>query len=333
MTHDVRLTRRAVAVLAATAALWQLPRAARAQAAAPPVLRIGFQKGSVSLALLKLRGTLAQALPGTALSWVEFPAGPQLLEALAVGSVDLGATGDTPPVFAQAAGKRLLYVGSEPPKPDASAVLVRAGGPVKSIADLAGRRIALQKGSSAHFFLVKVLERAGLAWSQVQPQWLPPSDARAAFERGAVDAWVVWDPYFAAAEIDAVAQVLTTSRGFTNNNSVYLAAPGFAEGHGAALHAVFAALTETDRWARDNRAEAARLYAAFAGLPLATVLRFLERRPPSPVGPITPQIVAQQQAVADAFWRLQLLPQPIRVADAVWGGARAAPIALAGPAR
>jgi sulfonate transport system substrate-binding protein len=319
MTKPTSLSRRAALVLATTSLAWNASRLAHAQPVnAPGELRIGFQKGSVNLALLRLRGTLEQRLPTTTVKWVEFPAGPQLLEALSVGSVDLGATGDTPPVFAQAAGKELLYVGSEPPKPDASAVLVRADSPIRSLADLKGKRIALQKGSSSHYFLVTVLERAQLGWADIQPHYLPPADARAAFERGAIDAWVIWDPYYAAAELAGSTRVLTTSRGFTNNNSVYLAAPAFAQRHAPTLQRVFDALTDTDQWARANRKEAAQRYADFSGLSLATTYRVLERRPPSPVGPITPQIVADQQKVADAFTRLQLVPRPIRVADATW---------------
>jgi sulfonate transport system substrate-binding protein len=322
MGSSTFLTRRAALVLALTATLWDPLKPAQAQDA-PAELRLRFQKGSVSLTLLKLRGTLEQRLPGTTVKWIEFPAGPQLLEALAVGSIDLGATGDTPPVFAQAAGKPLLYVGSEPPKPDASAVLVKSDSPIKALPELKGKRIALQKGSSSHYFLVQVLQKSGLAWSDIQPQYLAPADARAAFERGAIDAWVVWDPYYAAAELQGNARVLTTSRGFTNNNSVYLAAPAFVERHAAVLQRVFDVLTETDAWARAHRKEAAQLYADFSGLALATAYRFLDRRPVSPVGPITPQIVADQQQVADTFARLQLIPRPLRVADAVWQPAAA----------
>jgi len=321
---DALMTRRAALVAAATAALWNPLQRAEAEEAGPTELRLGFQKGSVNLTLLKLRGTLESALSRTGVKWVEFPAGPQLLEALAVGSIDVGATGDTPPVFAQAAGKPLLYVGTEPPKPDASAVLVKAASPIRTLADLRGKRIALQKGSSSHYFLVKVLEQARLAWSDIQPHYLAPADARAAFERGAIDAWVIWDPYYAAAELEGQARVLATSRGFTNNNSVYLAAPAFAERHAATLQRLFAALTETDAWARAHRQEAAQRYADFSGLNLGTAYRLLERRPPSPVTPITPQVVADQQRVADAFLRLQLIPRPIRVADAAWQAARVA---------
>ncbi len=313
-TKLISSRRAALAVLGLTAAGWGL---ARAQSVPLPELRIGFQKGSFNLALLKSLGLLDKHLAGSAVRWVEFPAGPQLLEALAVGSVDFGGVGDSPPVFAQAAGKDLFYVGAEPPKPDSSAVLVKPEAPLKSLADLKGRRVAVQKGSSAHFLLLQAVAKGGLQWADIQPVYLPPADARAAFERGAVDAWVIWDPYYAAAEIAGGTRVLATSRGLTGNNTFYLASRTLA-GNEAALRAIFAALTETDVWVQAHHAQAARRFADFAGLPVDTVNRVLDRRQPSPVGPLSAELVAEQQKVADAFAQLGLIPRPIRVADIVW---------------
>jgi len=134
----------------------------------------------------------------------------QLLEALAVGSLDFGLTADAPPVFAQAAGKDLVYVGAEPQKPFSSAILVKPDAPIRTLADLKGKKIALQKGSSAHYLVVRALDKAGLQWSDITPAFLPPSDARAAFERGSVDACAIWDPYYAATELAIKPRVLTT---------------------------------------------------------------------------------------------------------------------------
>ncbi len=304
------MTRRAaVAILATTASLW-----VRAQAT--PTLRIGFQKGSFNLALLKAYGLLEQRLPGTRVQWTEFPAGPQLLEALALGSVELGATGDAPPVFAQAAGKDVVYVGAEPPKPDSSAVLVKTDSPLRKLADLKGRRIALQKGSSAHFLTVQAVKKAGLAWADIQPVYLAPADARAAFERGAVDAWAVWDPYYAAAEISGELRALATSRGLSNNNTFYLASRALSQDT-ALVKTIFQALTDTDARVQADRRDAVQRYADFAGLPLATVFKMVERRGAAPVGPLTGNLIREQQQVADAFTELGLIPRAIRVADAI----------------
>ena len=180
---------------------------------------------------------------------MEFPAGPQILEALAVGGLDFGFTGDTPPVFAQAAGKDIWYAGLEPPKPASSAILVPADSPIRTLADLKGRRIGFQKGSSAHFLVVRGVEKGGLQWSDITPVYLTPSDGRAAFERGALDAWGIWDPYYAAAEIDGRARVLSTGVGLTSNNSYYLASRALTR-DARTLKALFDALSEADAWVK-----------------------------------------------------------------------------------
>ena len=187
-------------MLAASAAL--LLGAPRARAgAADKVLRIGVQKYG-TLVLLRERGSLEQRLAplGWQVSWTEFPAGPQLLEGLNVGAIDLGTTGEAPPIFAQAAGADLVYVGYEPPAPRGEAILVPKDSPIATPLDLKGRKVALNKGSNVHYLLVRVLDRAGLAYGDIEPVYLPPADARAAFERGAVDAWAIWDPFLAAAQ-------------------------------------------------------------------------------------------------------------------------------------
>ena len=151
------------------------------KASAKPLelLRIGYQKSAINLVILKQQGVLEKRFPNTKVSWIEFPAGPQLLEALSVGALEFGLTGDSPPVFAQVAGKDLYYVGAEPAKPESSAVLVLQDSPIKSLGDLKGKKIALQKGSSAHYLLVRALEKAGVLWGDIQPIYLTPADARA----------------------------------------------------------------------------------------------------------------------------------------------------------
>src|SRR5690606_24515199 len=122
-------------------------------------LRIGYQKYG-TLVLLKAKGTLEKRLAeqGVEVKWTEFPGGPQLLEGLNVGSVDFGVTGETPPVFAQAAGADLLYVAHEPPEPTGEAILVPKDSSIKSVAELKGKKVALNKGSNVHYLLVRALE-------------------------------------------------------------------------------------------------------------------------------------------------------------------------------
>ena len=285
-------------------------------------LRIGYQKSAVNLVILKQQGALEKRFSNAKVSWIEFPAGPQLLEALSVGALEFGLTGDAPPVFAQAAGKDLYYVGAEPAKPESSAVLVLQDSPIKSLADLKGKKIALQKGSSAHYLLVRAIEKGGLEWSDIQPIYLAPADARAAFERKSVDAWAIWDPFYAATELALPTRAITTGQGLSSNNSFYLSSTAFANQHPDAMAALFEELSRADRFVQERRPEAIKLIASFSGLDAGVVSLFLKRRPRSPVGLLSVETAASQQQVADAFARLSLIPKHVRVADIIWRFAR-----------
>jgi sulfonate transport system substrate-binding protein len=308
-------------VLQTTAAmlgLSLLPSLSHAVESVPSELRIGFQKSAVNLVLLKQLGTLEKRFPSTKVQWVEFPAGPQLLEALSVGSLDFGFTGDSPPVFAQAAGKDLFYVGAELPKPTSSAILVKQNSPMKTLADLKGKKVAFQKGSSAHYLTVRALEKGKVAWADITPIYLTPSEARAAFERDSVDAWAIWDPFFAAAEVDVKPRVLSNGVGLSGNNSFYLSSRQLKEQFPQTVLSLFDELTKVDAYAQANRIDAGKLLASYSGLSLANVLRFLERRPATPTRPLWPELIADQQRVADAFFKQGLIPKAIQVADIVW---------------
>jgi sulfonate transport system substrate-binding protein len=313
-------------VLAVSAGLWGLsgPITANAWAQAAgsgkPLnqLRIGYQKSAVNLVIIKQQAVLEKRFPNAQIKWIDFPAGPQLLEALAVGSVEFGMTGDSPPVFAQAAGKDLVYVGAEPAKPESSAILVPKDSALKTLADLKGKRIALQKGSSAQYLLVSAVEKAGLQWSDIQPIYLVPADARAAFESKSVDAWAIWDPFYAATELALAPRVLTTGTGLSNNNSFYLASRAFATDYPDVLAVLFEELSRADQFVQQHRPEAIKLISAYSGLDAGVVSLFLQRRPASPVGPISPKTLQSQQQVADSFQKLSLIPKRIDVAQIVW---------------
>ena len=290
-----------------------------AAAQAPKELRIGYQKAASIFVLQKAQGSLEKKLApqGVAVKWVEFPAGPQLLEGLNVGAVDVGYVGEAPPIFAQAAGAKFVYVGNDPAAPEAEAIVVPRDSAVRTVADLKGRKVALNKGSNVHYLLVKVLERHGLKYSDVQVVFLPPADARAAFEKGAVDAWVIWDPFLSAAEKQVGARVLADGRGVVQNHQFYLAERGFAEKHPKVIQALFEDLGDRGRWIAANARQAAALIAPLQGLDTEIVESSL-RRYPLAVKPVTPAVVADQQKVADTFFELKLIPRAVNVRDAVW---------------
>lgn len=283
----------------------------------PKLLRIGFQKSTSLLSLLKARGTLEKLLApkGIEVKWVEFPAGPQLLEGLNVGAIDFGNVGEAPPIFAQAAGANFVYAGYELPSPEAEAILVPKTSNLKSVADLKGKKIALNKGSNVHYLLVKLLQKAGLKYSDVQPVFLPPADARAAFQRGSVDAWVIWEPFLSAAEHQIGARILANGTGVTKNYNFFLAERQFAEKRGDIVRLLF---DESHKLGiqikKDTKAAAAQL-VSLQGLEEPVIEQSLKRYALQ-VKPINDQVLAEQQLVADTFFELKLIPKAIKVKDA-----------------
>ena len=292
--------------------------ASAALAADPQALRIGYQKGSASLVLAKQHGLLEARFPQTRIDWIEFPAGPQMLEALNVGSLDIGSTGDIPPLFAQAAGADLLYIGAEPPKPQAEVILVAKDSPLHGVADLKGRKVALQKGSSAHNLLLRALAREGLGFADIQPVYLAPSDARAAFESGSVDAWAIWDPFYSAVELEGRARLLANGEGLGLSGPFYLAARPYAEASPVFVQQVLDELSRAEALTRSDAAGSIRLLAQFMGLPEAVIARTFGHRPASPILPVSDEIVAAQQRTADLFFANHLLPRRLEIAGLVW---------------
>jgi sulfonate transport system substrate-binding protein len=279
-------------------------------------VRIGYQKYG-TLTLLKGRGTLEKRLAekGITVKWTEFPAGPVLLEGLNVGSIDFGTVGEAPPIFAQAAGANLVYVGNEPPSPASEAIVVPKGSTIRNLADLKGKKIALNKGSNVHYLLVKALEKAGIDYKDVQTIFLPPADARASFERGAVDAWVIWDPFLAAAEKQLGARVLTDGKGLVSNHQFYLASRPYAEANRETVRIVLEEVGKVDDWGRENAAEVTAILSKQTSLEPA-VVALAAGRYSYGVKPVSAAVIAEQQKIADVFSRLKLIPKTIVVKDA-----------------
>jgi sulfonate transport system substrate-binding protein len=302
----------AVAVLSMTTAL----AGVGASYGQDKVVRIGFQKYG-KLVLLKSKGSLEDRLKaaGYRVVWTEFPSGPPLLEALNVGAIDFGNTGEAPPIFAQAAGAPIQYVAYEPPAPKGEAILVAKDSKLTSVADLKGKKVALNKGSNVHYLLVKALEKASVKYSEVEPVFLAPADARAAFERGAVDAWVIWDPFQAAAEAATGARTLADGTGIVSNYQFYFSSKKFLESDPKIVDLVLAQLSEVDDWAKGDIHAVAEQLAPAIGLPVAVVEVALKRQAYG-IKPITDSVIADQQQVADAFFALGLLPKQIRISDA-----------------
>ena len=288
--------------------------------AAEPIkeLRIGYQKIG-ALLIVKGQKVLEQRfeLQGVRVTWVEFNFGPPLLEALAAGAIDYGYTGDAPPIFAQAAHANLLYAATIPTRGYGQAIVVPAASSIRDIAGLAGKKVAVAKASSAHNLLVAALESVKVPWTAITPVYLAPPDAASAFARGAVDAWSIWDPFFAIAELRQNARALPIDRKVSAQNSFFLVNAGFAAKHPDVVATINAAIATATAWADQHRDQVAAILAEASGVDLAAENRSVERAEFT-FGPLNDDVLAEQQAVADRFQRLGLIPAPIHVRDIVW---------------
>jgi sulfonate transport system substrate-binding protein len=281
--------------------------------------RVGYQKGSAILVIAKQQQVLEKRLKAAGIDnvkWVEFQFGPPLLEALGAGAVDIGVVGDTPPIFAQAAKANLVYVASAPAS--ASAILVPKDSAIAKVEDLKGKKVAIAKGSSSHNLTVQALAKHGLSFTDIEPVYLAPADAVAAFATKRVDAWTIWDPYFAIAETKHNARILTTSdEPGLESNSFYLANKDFAQNHPDVLKAALEELAGISKWADANRDQLAQISSDATGVDLASQTT-ASKRYVIDLQPITDEVVAKQQSIADTFAELGLIPGKINVREIVW---------------
>src|ERR1700730_8646190 len=280
-------------------------------------IRIGYQKNGV-LVIARQQAALEShfAPKGIAVKWLEFSSGPPMLEAMNAGSIDYGAVGDAPPIFAQSAGAAIVYAAGQPIT-NGQGILVQGNSAIRTIADLKGKRIGFTKGSSAHNIVVQTLEKAGLGYADITPVYLTPPDAGPAFSNGSIDAWAIWDPYFAIGETRQNGRILVDAAEITKANSFYIANRDFAKNHGRVLQEIIDVTASTAKWAEAHRDDVAKSLSAVTGIP-PDIQTVAANRSSFAVAPVTEDIIATQQAVADRFFKLGLIPKPVVVRDAVW---------------
>lgn len=315
------LTRRqTLGLFGAAAAATILPQVRSAKAAAT-TLRIGWQKFGV-LPLAKASGALEKRLEakGVSVEWNEFTSGPPLLEAVGAGALDFGVSGDVPPLFAQAAGGDLLYVGAYRGPAAFHGLLVQKDSPIQKLEDLKGKKIAYKRGSSAHNFALKVLAKAGLSLADITEVDLPPPDAGAAFKTGSIDAWAIWDPFFAVAEADPQTRVLTTSEGLLDNWGYFLGNGTFTGANPEVIVDVIDELAKVGAAAQANLDDTVKALAQITGVP-ANITRVTLTRSQADLGKISlvpDAALAYQQALADDFYKLKIVPKQLKVSNIVW---------------
>jgi aliphatic sulfonates family ABC transporter substrate-binding protein len=288
------------------------------RAAPPAELRIGLQKIGPLVVLRKQR-TLEDALGpvGTKVTWVEFNSGPPIMEALNANGIDFAYTGDAPPIFAQAAGVAFVYVGYQPNNGRNEGLLVRKDSPAQAIPDLKGKRVGVTRGSSAHNFLLQALTKNGLTLGDVQVSYLQPPDAAAAFRQGSIDAWAIWDPFFAVAEQDPQTRVLATGLGLSPTNNFFLARRAYANANPALMVNLVKYMNDTAEWTRSHQDELSELMAQLTGVDIAAE-RVATRRGSFTAALLDDGVIGQQQAIADTFAKQRVIPAAIDIRAAVW---------------
>jgi sulfonate transport system substrate-binding protein len=281
-------------------------------------VRIGLQKGG-TLAILKAQGSLEKRLEsqGVKVTWTEFPAGPQLLEALNTGNIDFGTTGEAPPIFALAAGAPLVYAASTVGNPQTEAIIVPKNSSLKSVADLKGKKVALNKGSNVHYLLLKALEEAKLSYSDIEPVYLAPGDARVAFEGGKVDAWVIWDPFLTSAIQSTEAKVLRDGTNLVSNRGYYLTSRSFATNNTPLLKATLEEIQKVEKWEEGRPDEVAAFLSPIIGID-ESVLKVTSRRQKYGLEPVDAKVLAEQQKIGDAFFSAGLIPKQLNTQEAAW---------------
>jgi sulfonate transport system substrate-binding protein len=291
-------------------------------AQARETVRIGYQKSSTLITLLKTQGTLEKslALENIDVSWHEFPSGLPLLEALNVGNVDISAdVADTVPIFAQAAQAKLTYFAQEAPSPSAQAIVVRKDSPLQQVSDLKGKKIAVTKAAGTHYLLIAALKKAGLEFSDIQPAYLSPADGRAAFENNKVDAWVTWEPFLTGVQRQLPTRTLADGAGLASYKRYYLTSTSYAKAHPEVLKLVYDQLHKAGDWVKNNPREAAQVLGPLWGnLDVETVETANTHRSYQ-VQPVKGDQLGEQQKIADAFFAAGLLPKAVDAKDVdIW---------------
>jgi sulfonate transport system substrate-binding protein len=291
-------------------------------AQARETVRIGYQKSSTLITLLKTQGTLEKALgkDNIDVSWHEFPSGLPLLEALNIGNVDISAdVADTVPIFAQAAQAKLTYFAEESPSPSAQAIVVPKDSPISQLADLKGKKVAVTKAAGSHYLLIAALNKAGLTFADIQPAYLTPADGRAAFENGKVDAWVTWEPFLTGVQRQLPSRVIADGVGLASYKRYYLTSTAYANAHPEVLKRVYQQLQEAGSWIKKNPRDAAQVLGPLWGNLNVETVEAANAHRSYQVEPVKADQLGEQQKIADAFFAAGLLPKAVDAKDVgIW---------------
>jgi len=282
-----------------------------------PELRIGYQKFGTA-GILRAKGTLDPRVRqlGGRVGWTEFPAGPQMLDAIRRGEIDFGSTGEVPPVFAQANGAPLIYVAYGPPSPHGEAIVVKEQSDIRKIEDLKGKRIGLNRGSNVHYLIVRALQSVGLSIDAVSLVYLGPAESPVSLlDQGVLDAWVIWDPVLTAVQRKHDIRILADGSGLVLNRQFYLAHERYAAENADMIDLLMVELQRAGEEAA--RQPTAVAHTTYRDLDLdVSALEVALGRLPCGAKPIDDEIIQEQQAIADTMHSLGLIARPVSIRKA-----------------
>jgi sulfonate transport system substrate-binding protein len=285
--------------------------------AADKVIRIVRSKQLTALAVLEQKGILRERLKplGYRVEWPEFAAGPQQLEALNAGALDIASTAESPPIFSQAAGASLVYLAANSSDGRAVSLLVPKNSPIQSVKDLKGKKVAFQKASIGHYLIVRALEKAGLKLSDIESVGLAPPDANVAFSQGKIDAWFIWEPFVTRNVQNNSGRVLVDGgNGLRDTNNFISTNRKFYEENREVIKVFLDEVQKAQTWAKNNPKELAQLLAETTQLDPPT-LEVMHNKYDFTLVPITEVIINKQQEVAEKWYNLGLIPKKVNVRD------------------
>jgi sulfonate transport system substrate-binding protein len=283
------------------------------------VLRMGYQSAGD---LVRNRKVLEKRLEplGIKVEWLQFAQGPQLMEGMRAGRVDVGSVGETPPIFAQVAGSNLVYVvGTQrtPTTGRSSVIAVPPESPLKKFEEIKGQEVYFQKGSASHYFMLRALQSIGLSINDIKIKSIPTIEARSAFLEGRIPVWMTGDPHYAIAEKMGRIRLLRDSVGLDSPGGYYIADRKFAEENTGLLKILIEELHALDKWAEANRDEVKKLMITEQKLDEEVAARVMSRRTFAGRRGLSPELIAEQQRVADLFFQAGVIPKKINIQEAL----------------
>lgn len=242
------------------------------------IVHIGYQPTSSAIVLGKAKGFYDQVFAklGAKAEFDLFLSGPLAVEAAAGDHVDLFNVGNMPPVIARANGIDVKIIAKSAFNPATNAVLVSPNSSIQSIEDLKGKKVAVQVGSSVHYFLSQVLTEKGMTLEDVQLVNLPGPDQGPALESGAVDAIVLWMPYRTQLEMAGKARVLTDSAHVSGGIGVYMVRDDFGKKNPQLIEAFLKATKQANDYLKKHPKEALALLAKGSQFPADVLKKSLE---------------------------------------------------------